>query len=92
MKPTAEMKEKMYYIQTGYVGNAILWWAEDSHGYTTDFTKAGRYTKGEAKVIIQRPQDIAWECSHVDNCKKAHKLIIDSQYLNYKRRMIGKRS
>lgn len=85
-------KEKMYYIQNGYVGNAILWWAENSRGYTTDFTKAGKYTKEEAKSIIQRPCDIAWECSHVDNCKEAQKLIIDGQYLNCKRRMIGRRS
>ena len=81
----------MYYIQNGYVGNAILWWAENSRGYTTDFTKAGKYTKEEAKIIIQRPCDVAWECSHIDNCKEAQKLTIDGQYLNYKKRMIGKR-
>jgi hypothetical protein len=85
-------KEKMYYIQNGWVGNAILWWAENSNGYTTDFTKAGKYTKEHAKSIIKRPQDVAWECSHVDNCKESHKLIIDGQYLNYKRRMIGRKT
>jgi hypothetical protein len=85
------MKEKLYYIQNGYVGNAILWWGKESRGYTTDINQAGKYTKEEAKRIIQRPEDIAWECSHIDNCKKAHKLIIDTQYLNYKRRLIGKR-
>ena len=41
----------MYYIQNGYVGNAILWWAENSRGYTTDFTKAGKYTK-EGDIIF----------------------------------------
>ncbi len=83
------MEEKMYYIQTGYVGNAILWWGENSRGYTTDFTKAGKYTEEEAKGIIKRPQDVAWECSHVDNCKEAHRLIIDGQYLNVEHRMEG---
>jgi len=36
------MKEKLYYIQNVYVGNAILWWAIDSKGYTTDIGKAGK--------------------------------------------------
>lgn len=83
-------KEKLYYIQNGYVGNAMVWWGENSSGYHTDFSKAGKYTKEEAKRIIKRPQDIAWECDYVDNCKEAQKLIIDAQYLNYKHRMVGK--
>ena len=82
-------KEKFYYIQNGYVGNAILWWAENSNGYTTDFRKAGKYTEEETLSIIKRPQDIAWECDHVDNCLEAHKLIIDIQYLDFKHRMVG---
>ena len=82
-------KEKFYYIQNGYVGNAILWWAENSHGYTTDFRKAGKYTEEETLSIIKRPQDIAWECDHVDSCLEAHKLIIDMQYLDVKHRMVG---
>ena len=84
-------KEKLYYIQNGYVGNAILWWGKDSKGYTTEIDKAGKYTHAEAKQIIQRPCDIAWECSHVDGCTKAHKTIIDMQYLNSKKRLVGKR-
>lgn len=74
--------EKMYYIQNGYVGNSMLWWAIDRKGYTTEIDKAGKFTKEEAKVIIKRPQDRAWPCSHVDNCKQARKTIIDGQYLN----------
>ena len=45
-------KEKFYYIQNGYVGNAILWWAENSHGYTTDFRKAGKYTEEETLSLF----------------------------------------
>lgn len=73
---------KTYYIQTGYVGNAILWWGKESKGYTTDIEEAGVYTHQQAMRIIQRDQDKAWLCEHVDNCTAAHKKIIDSQYLN----------
>ena len=84
-------KEKLYYIQNGYVGNAVCWWAVNSQGYTCDIDKAGRYTKTEAKQIIKRPQDVAWPCSYIDNNLKAHKMIIDAQYLNAKYRLVGKR-
>lgn len=83
------MNEKLYYIQNGWVGNAILWWAKDSKGYTTEIDKAGKYTKEEVKDIIKRPQDVAWECSHVDNNISARKLVIDGQYLNRRYKLIG---
>lgn len=75
-------KGKLYYIQNGYVGNAILWWGINGRGYTTNFTEAGKYTYAEAKEIIKRPQDRAWLCSYVDKNEKAKKLIIDGQYLD----------
>ena len=58
-----------YYIQSGYVGNAILWWRKDCNGYTANFNEAGRYSKEKALSIINnRPEeDYAWLCSHVDN-------------------------
>lgn len=84
-------KEKLYYIQNGWIGNAISWWAKDSKGYTTEIDKAGKYTKEEAKSIIQRPEDKAWECSHVDNCLAARKTVIDGQYLNTRYRLVGRR-
>ena len=83
-------KEKLYYIQNGYVGNAILWWAIDSKGYTTEIDKAGKYTKEQAKSIIKRPQDIAWECNYVDKNLIAHKRIIDGQYLDRKKCLKGR--
>ena len=84
-------REKLYYIQSGYVGNAILWWALESKGYTTEIIKASKFTKEEAKEIIKRPQDIAWECNHVDKTIKAHKTVIDVQYLNSKHKLIGRK-
>lgn len=84
-------KEKMYYIQNGYVGNSVLWWAIDSKGYTTEIEKAGKYPKSEAKKIIERPQDIAWECSYIDNNLKARKVIIDGQSLESKKSLKGRK-
>ena len=84
-------KEKQYYIQNGYVGNAILWWGIDGKGYTTEINKAGRFDYEAAKNIIQRPQDTAWECNHVDKCLSAHKTIIDGQYLNSKKCLKGRK-
>ena len=84
-------KEKEYYIQNGWVGNAILWWAIDSKGYTTEINKAAKYSYEEAKKIIQRPEDRAWECTHIDKCLQAHKTIIDGQFLNYKKCLIGRK-
>ena len=28
-------EDKQFYIQNGWIGNAILWWGIDSKGYTT---------------------------------------------------------
>lgn len=83
---------KEYYIQNGYVGNAVSWWGINSQGYTTDITKAGRYTEEEMKRIVNtRPEDVAWPCDYIDNCEKARKLIIDSQYLDNSQIIRGKR-
>lgn len=76
------VEEELYYIQNGYVGNAIMWWRHDSKGYTTDFDQAGKYTKEQALGIIKRPEDRAWPCSYVDGQKDAHRHIVDGQYLS----------
>jgi hypothetical protein len=83
-------KVKEYYIQNGFIGNAAAWWAVDRKGYTTDLRKAGRYTHEEAKEIVQRPQDRAWPCSYIDGHTGAQKLIVDVQYLDRSRALIGK--
>lgn len=85
-----QLQDTMYYIQYGYIGNAICWWGENSRGYTSDINKAGKYTKEETEKIIQRPEDIAWPCDYIDNAIEAQKLIIDSQYLNPTYRVVGK--
>lgn len=84
-------KERLYYIANGYVGNAILWWGIDRKGYTTDITKAGKYTAAEAKEICKRPEDVAWPCSYILANSAALKVIVDMQYLERKYRCTWRR-
>jgi hypothetical protein len=73
----------MYYIQNGYVGNAVMWWATNRSGYVTDIRQAGRYTEEQMKDITKRPQDIGWPCEYVDALgMPARKEIIDGQHLD----------
>jgi hypothetical protein len=62
-------KEKLYYIQSGYVDNAMLWWRPNGKGYTTDIEEAGKFTAERMLDIINnRPkEDVAWECEYIDN-------------------------
>ena len=85
--------EEMYYIQNGYVGNAMLWWGKDHSGYTSHFNRAGRYTKDEAiKIINNRPNDdCAWLCSHVDGNKAAQVMVVEIGNLDRDFRLTGKR-
>lgn len=73
----------MYYIRyDGYVGNAILWWAEKSRGYVTDIRLAGKYTKEKAvEICLSRSTEKAYLCSTIDGKIEAQKLIIDGQYI-----------
>lgn len=80
--------EKLFYIRNeGYVGNALIWWAEDSKGYTTDIRKAGKYTKKDAEEICKREQDTAYPCEYIDNLIEAQKLIVDCQYVDNSERL-----
>lgn len=83
--------DQMFYIQNGFVGNAVMWWGIDGHGYTSDFNLAGKYTKEQTMKIIERPQDIAWPCDYIDNHPVAKKTIIDGQYLSKEFRIVGQR-
>ena len=60
--------EEMYYIQNGFSGNAVVWWAKDSKGYTSNLNEAGKYTKEFAfnQVACGRSGEYAWPCSYVD--------------------------
>jgi len=75
-----------YYIQNtdaGYLGNAIIFWALNSNGYTADLNKAEKFTEAEAKDICQgNPiKNKAWPVEYIDNNKGIQR-IVDSQYLD----------
>jgi hypothetical protein len=78
------MTQELFYIQDTrtYLGNAVMWWGIDGSGYTCDITQAGKYTREKAEGICQRPSDKAWSCDYIDGNSKAHKTIIDVQYLD----------
>ena len=79
------MKAKLFYIQNeGFVGNALIWWAIDSHGYTTDIRIAGKYPYEDAKRICVRDEDHAYSVDYIDSLEEAKKVIIDSQYVSSK--------
>jgi hypothetical protein len=52
-----------------------------------DINNAYKFTKEEAESTCKRPQDTAYECDYIDNLLVAHKLIIDSQYVDNKMRL-----
>ena len=75
---------EFYYVQDrrSYVGNAVLWWGEKG-GYVCDIKKACKYTKEKLLKTFSdgiRDTDVVWKESHV---KKATKLVVDMQYLDF---------
>lgn len=60
--------EKKWVVQDSrqVVGNAVLWWGS-AGGYTTDISKAHRFTKEEADAIHKnRVTDIPWPVAYID--------------------------
>ena len=82
-----DMEEKYYIRNEGYLGNALLWWAENGRGYTCDIRYAGKYTKEQAERICERPEDTAYKCEYIDGLTQAQKLIVDCQYVSDSERL-----
>jgi hypothetical protein len=82
-KMQSYLETDMFYIQNGYVGNSILWWALNGSGYTTDLNKAQKYSKAEVikRFVGGRSEDKIWLSSHVEQNIRTH---VDSQYLDGK--------
>jgi hypothetical protein len=92
LKEAARIKERtekvnrfpddaLFYIQNGYVGNAVCWWGLNSAGYVTNIDKAQTYSKAEVleRFVNGREEDRIWEASHV---RQAIKRVVDSQFLD----------
>ena len=85
-------KDKLYYIQCGYVGNALCWWRPYGKGYTTNINEAGKYSELEAKEQAKRRvDDVAWQCDYIDKNDKAHKVVIDEQFIDYSKSFRGRK-
>lgn len=77
--------DKLFFIRHDkYVGNAVVWWAKNSTGYTTDIRKAQLYTYNEAKRICEnRPNmDFAYYAGDILQNERGQKLIYEAQYLD----------
>lgn len=75
--------DSTFYVQNGFVGNSMLFWALNSNGYTCDFNKAQEYTKAEILegFVPGRAQDRIWLADHL---KQNTCTVIDGQHVNYK--------
>ncbi len=74
-----------YYIQNkdaGFLGNAIIFWAKDSHGYTANLNHAEQFSEADAKdICLNNPdKNKAWPVDYIDNNQGIQR-IIDSQYI-----------
>lgn len=69
---------KFYYLQDTrqFVGNSMLWWAKDHHGYTCDIRKAHIFDESELKQRT-RDTDVPWEKEYIDGRVSHH---IDMQH------------
>ncbi len=80
------MNKKNYYIQNtkaGYLGNAIIFWAKDSRGYTANLNNCQIFTEEEAKKICQgNPEkNKAWPVDYIDSNNGIQR-IVDCQFLS----------
>ena len=74
-----------YYIQNtdaGFIGNAIVFWALNSQGYTAKLENAQKFTFDEAKKICNgnSQKNKAWPVDYIDNNEGTARLT-DSQFL-----------
>lgn len=78
------MEDKLYYLQSikhrGFIGNSVLWWAENSRGYTCNIDKAGIYSEKEARKIYLGGHGgiIAWPVEYIDSIISRH---VDGQHM-----------
>ena len=75
-----------YYIQNkmkGYLGNAPIFWAKNSMGYTADLNKAEKYSEEDAKRICtgNPEKNKAWPVDYIDN-SEAIQRVVNIDYLD----------
>ena len=75
-------KNVQYMVQDArsYVGNSILWWAENRNGYTTDPYKAHIFSFEEIQNFNPRETDIIWPYEEIMKGVRSH---VYTQYLDH---------
>lgn len=83
------MDNELFYVQDTrqIIGNAVLWWAKDGHGYTCDITKAHVFTKLEAEKRCTdfdgfRRHFLMWPKDYVDGATMS---IVDCSHMSEKK-------
>lgn len=74
------LPDQLYLIRAidkGFRGNYPVWWGPNSTGYTTDFNKAGRYSKWDVVQICKKGQQEPWP----ESCLQKHLVTV----VNYDR-------
>lgn len=66
--------EPLYYMQTGFSGNSLLWWREGRAGYTTDIKRAHVFSKSEAysQAKVRPGVDQPWRKDYIDQHLEHH--------------------
>lgn len=78
---------KLWVIQSGYVGNHMLFWRGNNCGYTTNLSDARLWSELDAKKQAdQREEDIAWPLSYL---YQAVEQCINLERVDYSRRYEG---
>lgn len=67
-------EEEHFYVQNGYVGNSILWWAKDGKGYTTNIDRAHKFTRQETldNFVTSKKDYKPWPASHIEENISMH--------------------
>jgi len=77
------VSEELYYIENkdrGHVGNSILWWKWDDHGYTCDVRAAKKFSEKDAlRAVADHSKYAMHRCKYIDSIVQYH---IDFQDLH----------
>ena len=74
----------LFYVQrhaSGYVGNCLLFWKNDNHGYTYDLDSARIFMRDEMEELVKGDRGqkyTAWPKEYLDSVSIRH---VDCQHL-----------
>jgi len=80
------------YHAGGYVGNSLVFWADNDRGYVTDLNRAKVFDREDMEALLAQDQGkkyTAWPCYHLDEVATRQ---VDSQRVNNDLSMRGERT